>query len=161
VAPIQPPATAASTAVAAAPAAQQVVQAAPKPNGDAGKTSESGTGPVPPASGKLTRERFAATQVWLPEAKGELQSIQILTVGARDIKRIEDVLVRAPGRRLKIEDFYIYSVKINDQQHYRLAYGLYPGVEEAGKAMRELPAVYRSFTPFYRSIERMRSQNRQ
>ena len=79
----------------------------------------------------------------------------------KDIHRIEDLLARIPARKLEIEDFYVYSVKIDDQQHYRVAYGLYPTVDAANKAIRELPATYRSFSPFQRSVERMRSQNRQ
>ncbi len=117
--------------------------------------------PVPPVSGKLTRERFAATQQWLPSAAGDQYAIQLLTVTYKDVRRIEDLLIRVPSRKLKIEDFYVYSVKINDIQHYRIAYGLYASAEEANKAMRDLPAAYKAFTPFQRSVERMRSQNRQ
>jgi type II secretory pathway predicted ATPase ExeA len=117
--------------------------------------------PTPPASGQLTRERFAATQQWLPTAAGDQYSIQILTVSSRDVRRIEELLIRVPGRKLKLDDFYVYSVKINDQQHYRAAYGLYSSADEVNRAIRELPAAYRAFTPFQRSVERMRSQNRQ
>ena len=79
----------------------------------------------------------------------------------KDVHRIEDMLVRVPGRKLKLEDFYVYSLKINDLQHYRVAYGLYPSAEEANRAIRNLPQVYKAFGPFHRSVERMRSQNRQ
>jgi type II secretory pathway predicted ATPase ExeA len=119
------------------------------------------TVPPFPASGKLTRERFAATQKWLPSAPGEQIAIQLLTVTNKDVQRIEDVLIRVPSRKLKIEDFYVYSVKINDIQHYRLAYGSYASPEDATKAMRGLPPPYKAFNPFQRSVERMRSQNRQ
>ena len=117
--------------------------------------------PAPPASGQLTQARFAATQQWLPSTSGEQYAIQLLTVTYKDVHRIEDMLVRAPGRKLKLEDFYVYSVKINDLQHYRVAYGLYPSAEEANRAIRNLPQVYKTFGPFHRSVERMRSQNRQ
>ena len=119
------------------------------------------TVPPFPASGKLTQERFAATQKWLPSAPGEQIAIQLLTVTNKDVRRIEDVLIRVPSRKLKIEDFYVYSVKINDVQHYRLAYGLYASAETATKAMRDLPPPYKALAPFQRSVERMRSQNRQ
>jgi type II secretory pathway predicted ATPase ExeA len=156
-----PGAAAASSATppAAPPPADASVPAA-KPEADSTAGRAAGT-PSPPATGKLTRERFAATQKWLPTAAGEQYSIQLLTVNLRDLHRIEDLLVRVPSRKLNIEDFYVYSVKINDQQHYRLAYGVYASAESASKAMRELPAVYRAFSPFQRSVERMRSQNRQ
>jgi len=146
---------------AATPAAAPVEQPPARPATIAAAANTSDAAPSPPASGKLTRERFIATQKWLPSAAGEQYSIQLLTVGIRDLRRIEDVLLRVPARKLQMADFYVYSVKINDQQHYRLAYGLYPSAEDANKAMRELPSVYRSFIPFHRSVERMRSQNRQ
>lgn len=120
-----------------------------------------GLSPMPPASGKLTRARFAATQQWLQSAAEDQYSIQLLTVNQQEIRRIEDLLLRVPSRKLEIEDFYVYSVKINDQQHYRVAYGLYPTTDATSKAMRELPPTYRALSPFQRSVGRMRSQNRQ
>ena len=118
---------------------------------------------VPPAppTGKLTRERFAATQEWLKTASGNQYSIQLLTTGVRDLRRIEDVLARASARDLKLSDLYVYSVKINDQQHYRLAYGLYPTLTEVNQGLKDMAPAYRQFGLFYRSVERMRSQNRQ
>ena len=74
---------------------------------------------------------------------------------------MEELLGRAAARNLQLSDFYIYGVKINDQQHYRLAYGLYPSSAEATKAIGSLPPDYRQFAPYVRSVERMRSQNRQ
>ena len=117
--------------------------------------------PPAPAAGKLTRERFAATQELLKSAPGDHYSIQLLTANTHDLKRIEELLVRAPGRNLKPSDFYVYGVKIDDQQHYRLAYGLYPTLADANQAIKSLPPVYRQFAPYQRSVERMRSQNRQ
>jgi len=117
--------------------------------------------PPMPHAGKLTRERFAATQEWLNSAPGDRYSIQLLTTGTRDLRRMEELLARAPGRNLDPSDFYVYSVKINDQQHYRLAYGLYPTLTEVNRGIRGLPPVYQQFGPFFRSVERMRSQNRQ
>jgi type II secretory pathway predicted ATPase ExeA/septal ring-binding cell division protein DamX len=151
-----PAPVAAPTPIPAAPAAAALPKPAPQ-----AVTAASSENPTAPAAGKLMRERFAATQKWLPTAPGDQYSIQLLMVGPRDLRRIEDLLLRVPSRKLRIEDFYVYSVKINDQQHYRLAYGLYPSAEEAIRAIRELPPVYRAFTPFQRSVERMKSQNRQ
>jgi septal ring-binding cell division protein DamX len=144
-----PPATAApkeQAAIAAAtgtePAAQNVV-------------------PLPPPGGKFTRERFAATQEWLKSAPGGQYSIQLFTAGTHDLHTAEELLGRAAARNLALTDFYIYGVKINEQQHYRLAYGLYPGYAEANQGIRLLPPAYRQFSPYVRSVERMRSQNRQ
>ena len=116
--------------------------------------------PAPPA-GNLTRARFAATQEWLKSAPGDHYSIQLLTAGTHDVRRIEELLARAAGRNLKLSDFYVYGVKINDQQHYRLAYGLYPTLAEVTQGIKDLPPVYRQFGPYYRSVDRMRSQNHQ
>jgi len=139
---------------AATPAAEPQVQAAARPG------SKNYVPPAPPA-GNLTRGRFTATQEWLKGAPGDYYSIQLLTAGAHDIRRLEELLARAAEKHLRLSDFYIYGVKINDQQHYRLAYGLYPTLAEATQGIRDLPAVYLQFGPYYRSVERMRSQNHQ
>ena len=148
------------TAVSAAPAAQTAAATAPqRPEGD--KPGSKNYVPPAPPSGKLTRERFAATQEWLRIAPAGEYSIQLLTVGLRDLRHIEEVLARAAARNLKLSDFYVYGVKINEQQHYRLAYALYPTAADAIQGIRELPPAYRQFAPYQRSVERMRSQNRQ
>jgi len=146
---------------AQAPAPKAAEPGDPARAADTPKPAAGNISPTAPVTGKLTRARFTATQQWLPSAPGNQYSIQILTVGNKDIHRIEDLLARVPVRQLEIEDFYVYSVKIDDLQHYRVAYGLYPTIDAANKAIRELPATYRSFSPFQRSVERMRSQNRQ
>ena len=117
--------------------------------------------PPMPAAGSNTRERFAATQEWLKSAPGDRYSIQLLTAGTRDLRRLEELLARAPGRNLELSDFYVYGVKIDEQQYYRLAYGLYPTIADANQGIHALPPVYRQFAPYQRSVERMRSQNRQ
>ncbi len=144
------PATAPATAASASPTPTEIAQPG----------SKDYVPPVPPA-GKLTRERFAATQEWLRGAPGDYYSIQLLTAGARDLHRIEEFLARVPTRNLKLADFYVYGVKINEEQHYRIAYGLYPTLAEVTQGMKNLPPVYKQFGPFHRSVERMRSQNRQ
>jgi len=60
-----------------------------------------------------------------------------------------------------VGDLFVYSVKIDNRQHYRVAYGAYPTSALVLSAMKELPAPLGSYRPYYRSIERMRSQNRQ
>jgi septal ring-binding cell division protein DamX len=140
-----------------------VVAAATGPDLSAGAKSgatNNNVSPTPPA-GKLTRERFAATQEWLKSAPGNQYSIQLLTAGARDLRRVEELLGGVSARDLRLSDFYVYGVKISDQQHYRLAYGLYPTYGDANQGTQSLPAIYRQFAPFPRSVARMRSQNRQ
>ena len=151
--------TAPATRVAASPAAATAID-----QSDASAGTKPGMKnylPPMPATGKLTRERYTATQEWLKSAPGDQYSIQLLTTGTRDLHRIEEFLARAPERNLKLSDFYVYGVKIDDQQHYRLAYGLYPTLADANEGTRSLPPAYRQFAPYQRSVERMRSQNRQ
>ena len=160
------PATAATTAAPAAQPAPASPSAATTAANDANPAADTKPGsknhlPPAPPTGRLTRERFAATQEWLKSTPGNQYSIQLLTTGMQDLHRIEELLARAPGRNLKLSDFHVYGVKINDQQHYRLAYGLYPGLGDANDGIKTLPPVYRQFAPYQRSVERMRSQNRQ
>ena len=115
----------------------------------------------PPPAGKLTQARFAATQEWLKSAPGDRYSIQLFTAGAQDLHTMEELLQRAAAAKLELSDFYVYGVKIDDQQHYRLAYGLYSSLAEANQGIRSLPPAYRQFAPFLRSVQRMRSQNSQ
>jgi septal ring-binding cell division protein DamX len=121
-------------------------------------------GPAPeaqaPPRGALARERFAATQEWLKTTPGNYYSIQLLTAKDSELARLEGFLLKA----FKIaprEDFRVYSVKIDGVQCYRAAYGLYPNLDETRVAMRELPPLLAAQKPYYRSVERMRSQNRQ
>ena len=115
----------------------------------------------PPAEGKLARARFAATQEWLQTAPGDRYSIQLFTAGASDLHVVEELLARTSANKLELADFYVYGVKINDRQHYRLAYGSYATFTDAKQGMRSLPPAYTQYKPFLRSVDRMRSQNRQ
>jgi len=151
--------TALAQATGAAPAAAMALAGPDTPAG-AKPGSKNYVPPAPPA-GDLMRARFAATQEWLKSAPGDHYSIQLLTAGTHDVRRIEELLARAAGRNLKLSDFYVYGVKIDDQQHYRLAYGLYPTLAEVTRGIKDLPPVYLQFGPYYRSVERMRSQNHQ
>ncbi|MBI5912659.1 MAG: AAA family ATPase [Betaproteobacteria bacterium] len=152
-------AAAAPAPAAAVPAATAAIELPAAPTG--AKPGSMNYLPPMPAAGRLTRERFAATQEWLKSAPGDRYSIQLLTAGTRDLRHVEELLARATGRNLDLSDFYVYGVKINDQQHYRLAYGLYPTFADANQGIKALPPVYRQFAPYQRSVERMRSQNRQ
>jgi len=117
-------------------------------------------GPAPPERGKLARERFEATQQWLPTAPGDRYAIQLVTVSSEQLGLLEDFLLKA-SKIVPTGELYIYSVKINGQQHYRVAYGSYASPAHAFAAIRELPPSFSAYHPYYRSVERMRSQNRQ
>jgi MSHA biogenesis protein MshM len=116
--------------------------------------------PLPPERGELARRRFAATQQWLKSAPGDRYAIQLAIVNSKELGQLEDFLLRISGI-LPIDDLFVYSVKIDGQQHYRVAYGSYASPDQASAAMRGLPPVISAYHPYYRSVERMRSQNRQ
>ena len=163
-----PPTALAAAAAVVAPASAATVPAAatpPKqsalPAAIAAETGSKDYMPPPPPAGTLLRARFAATQEWLKRAPGDRYSIQLFTASARDLRVAEDMLARAAASNLELSDFYVYGVKFDDQQHYRLAYGLYPTFADANKGIRGLPPDYRQFSPYLRSVSRMRSQNRQ
>ena len=116
--------------------------------------------PRPPERGNLARARFAATQEWLKSAPGDRYAIQLAIVNSKELGQLEDFLLRT-SRILPVDDLFVYSVRIDGQQHYRVAYGSYASPDQALAAMRGLPGAISAYHPYYRSVERMRSQNRQ
>jgi type II secretory pathway predicted ATPase ExeA len=116
--------------------------------------------PLPPERGELARGRFAATQEWLRSTPGNHYAIQLAIVNSKELGQLEDFLLRA-SKVLPVGELLVYSVKIDGQQHYRVAYGSYASPEQALAAMKGLPPPISAYHPYYRSVERMRSQNRQ
>jgi type II secretory pathway predicted ATPase ExeA/septal ring-binding cell division protein DamX len=116
--------------------------------------------PIVPAQGELARARFEATQAWLRDAPGDRYAIQLATVNASELPQLEDFLRKAAAA-LPIGELYVYSVKIDGQQHYRVAYGSYPSAAKALEAISGLPHPFAAYRPYARTVERMRSQNRQ
>lgn len=116
--------------------------------------------PMAPAQGNLARERFEATQTWLRKTPGDWYAIQLATVNASALPQLEDFLRKA-STALPGGELLVYSVKIDGQQHYRVAYGSYPSAAKALEAMKGLPQLLAAYQPYARSVERMRSQNRQ
>jgi type II secretory pathway predicted ATPase ExeA len=116
--------------------------------------------PLPPERGELARGRFTATQEWLRSAPGDRYAIQLAIVNSRELGQLEDFLLRA-SKILPVGDLFVYSVKIDGQQHYRVAYGSYASPDQALAAIKGLPPLISAYHPYYRSVERMRSQNRQ
>jgi septal ring-binding cell division protein DamX len=115
---------------------------------------------TPAPKGKLVQERLLATQDWLKQAPDDHYAIQLLTVKESDLGRLETFLRKATAE-LGNQPFHVYRVKIDGVQHYRAAYGMYPDVSSVRAAMKELPPLLRAQNPYHRSVERMRSQNRQ
>jgi septal ring-binding cell division protein DamX len=81
-------------------------------------------------------------------------------VNSKELGQLEDFLLRA-SKTLPLGELLVYSVKIDGLQHYRVAYGSYASAEQALAAMKGLPPPISAYHPYYRSVERMRSQNRQ
>lgn len=124
------------------------------------KPPETPTGPVPPSTGKLAQERFAATQQWLKTAPAGHFTIQLLTVSAADAPTLERFL-RQAADLVDIQQIRVYSVKINGQQHYSATFGLYPSLEATIDAMTELPSTFKARGPYHRSVALMRRQNQE
>ena len=116
--------------------------------------------PSAPVQGELARERFKATQEWLRSAPGERYAIQLATVNEGELPQLEDFLRKAAAS-VPIGELFVYSVKIDGQQHYRVAYGSYPTAAKAREAMTGLPQLLAAHQPYIRTVERMRSQNHQ
>jgi type II secretory pathway predicted ATPase ExeA len=116
--------------------------------------------PLPPREGGLARHRFDAAQTWLRDTPGDWYAIQLATVSAGELPQLEDFLKKA-GTTVPESELFVYSVKIDGEQHYRVAYGSFPSAAKALEAMKGLPQLLAAYQPFTRSVERMRSQNRQ
>jgi type II secretory pathway predicted ATPase ExeA/septal ring-binding cell division protein DamX len=161
-----PVSSSASEPVAAAQVAVASPSIAPTPEataadaaGPAAPVSQTAApGPNPPASGKLAQNRFSATQRWLRSAPSGSWTIQVLTTA--DARAIERFLEQAV-QEVKLEDVYIYSVKVDGRQYYGVTYGNYPSLEETITAMGDLPLSFKSRGPFHRSIPVMRRQNQE
>lgn len=116
--------------------------------------------PRPPLTGRLAQERFAATQTWLDTAPTDAYSIQILTVADGDAGTLERFL-RQAAEVTNPSSLYVYSAKINGEQHYSVAYGVYPSVEETITAMGNLPKSLKARGPSHRSLTAIRRQNQE
>lgn len=116
--------------------------------------------PAPPPSGKLLQGRFDATQQWLETAPAGSWTIQLLTARAADAPTMEEFLEQA-AKLVRMDELYVYSVKMNGHQYYGVTYGNYPTLDEALAAMGALPASFKSRNPFHRSITVMRRQNQE
>jgi type II secretory pathway predicted ATPase ExeA/septal ring-binding cell division protein DamX len=149
---VDAPDTKARSAPAAIPPAP--VSSGPDESGPTTRT------PAAPAGGKLTRERFDAAQEWLRSTPGDRYSIQLATVNSDELPQLETFLQKTADA-VPIGEVFVYSVKIDGQQCYRVAYGSYPSAARALDAMKALPPLLAAYQPYARSVERMRSQNRQ
>jgi septal ring-binding cell division protein DamX len=164
--PVRLAARSAATPAPAGSAVAATVPEAPSPSGVGVKPAPEAAGdaperkPVAPTQGELATARFEATQAWLRNTPGDWYAIQLATVNAAKLPQLEDFLRKASAA-LPAGELLVYSVKIDGQQHYRVAYGSYPSAAKALEAMKSLPQLLAAYQPYTRSVERMRSQNRQ
>jgi type II secretory pathway predicted ATPase ExeA/septal ring-binding cell division protein DamX len=149
-------ATSAAPTTAAAPSAAALPKAAETPKAP----PPAPAGPMPPTGGRLTQERFAATQQWLRTAPSGHYTIQLLTVNAGEIAVMERFL-RQASDLVDLNEMRVYSVKLGGQQHYSATYGLYPSLEETITAMGDLPSTFKARGPYHRSVTLMRRQNQE
>jgi MSHA biogenesis protein MshM len=167
VAPAASPTPAPSATSPAPPSDSPVatVLASAQPNSDANPapvvSADAPDGrPVAPGQGVLARERFESTQAWLRDTPGDRYAIQLATASAEQLPQLEDFMRKAAAM-LPVGELFVYSVKIGGRQHYRVAYGSYPSEASALNAIKGLPPALAAYQPYARSVERMRSQNRQ
>jgi MSHA biogenesis protein MshM len=126
----------------------------------AGAAAPKTTGANMPQKGKLVKERFLATQEWLAAAPDRHYAIQLMTVRDAELGRLENFLAKA-ARVVPEAELHVYSVKIDGVQHYRAAYGDFARSGQAVDAIRDLPDPLKASNPYPRTVERMKSQNRQ
>lgn len=110
--------------------------------------------------GPVSRERFKFTQEWLVTASVSHHSIQLMTASASQLQKLERFM-KSASKSLPQDKLYVYSVKIDGQQHFRVAYGDFPDLQKAREALKDLPASLNSPNPYLRTIARMKSQNSQ
>lgn len=159
---IESPAVSPVVGVAIAANTSAASQAA-MPLGDAGANvvAASETTLLPAAHGALgrvSRERYLATQSWLRSAPGGRQSIQLALFDGNASGRMENFL-RQVTDVLNPSEVYVYSVIVDGRQHYRVAYGSFASTSDIQSALEALPPVLKAQGPFQRSIGEMRRLN--
>lgn len=110
------------------------------------------------ALGNLSRDRYLATQSWLQSAPGSRQSIQLAIFTDRESGRMENFLRTLVGV-LNPSEVYVYSVRVDGRQHYRVAYGSFASASEVQAALDALPPSLKAASPFQRSVGEMRRLN--
>jgi septal ring-binding cell division protein DamX len=83
-----------------------------------------------------------------------------LTVPNKDASALERFL-RQAAEVTNPNQLYIYSAKINGEQHYSVTHGVYPNVEETITAMGNLPTFLKARGPYHRSVAALRRQNQE
>jgi type II secretory pathway predicted ATPase ExeA/septal ring-binding cell division protein DamX len=120
--------------------------------------SATGAASRPAGLGPLSRDRYAATQSWLQSAPAGRQSIQLAIFTDAQAVRMENFLRQVVGV-VNPSDLYVYSVKVDGRQHYRVAYGSFASASDIQAALEALPPLLKAQSPFQRSVGEMRRLN--
>jgi type II secretory pathway predicted ATPase ExeA/septal ring-binding cell division protein DamX len=146
------------TALSNAAASQKVDPARPASPDSASADAASATS-APAALGRLSRDRYVATQSWLQTTPRGRQSIQLAIFTGGESGRMENFLREVMGV-LNPADVYVYSVRVDGRQHFRVAYGSFASTNEVQAALDALPPALKAGSPFQRSVGEMRRLNR-
>jgi type II secretory pathway predicted ATPase ExeA len=126
---------------------------------DAAASAETAPVPAAPAAlGRLSRDRYVATQSWLQSTPGGRQSIQLAIFADGESGRMENFLRQVMGV-LNPAEVYVYSVRVDGRQHFRVAYGSFASANEVQAALEALPPALKTGSPFQRSVGEMRRLN--
>jgi septal ring-binding cell division protein DamX len=125
---------------------------------DAASADAAQAASAPAALGRLSRDRYVATQSWLQTTPGGRQSIQLAIFADSESSRMENFLRQVMGV-LNASEVYVYSVRVDGRQHFRVAYGSFASASEVQAALDALPPALKAGSPFQRSVGEMRRLN--
>jgi type II secretory pathway predicted ATPase ExeA len=146
------------------PTALSTAGASPKVDPARPAAADTATADAAPASGalaalgRLARDRYVATQSWLQTTPGGRQSIQLAIFAGGESGRMENFLREVMGV-LNPAEVYVYSVRVDGRQHFRVAYGSFASASEVQAALDALPPALKAGSPFQRSVGEMRRLN--
>lgn len=136
VAPAEPAAAVAPSAVAVTPAVQQEIQ------------------PVV-AGADILEQRLQATDQWLGEQSASSFTIQLL--GSDDPQLLREYL-KTIAKYLEIEKVYVYRTTANRHPSLTLLYGTFANRNEVVRTLQGLPDELKFNRPYYRTIQGIRSE---
>lgn len=106
----------------------------------------------------LLQQRLAATQSLLAKRTKNSASLHLFYSDDADAARMERFLMRADGLG-KLAEIYLLPTKINGHNSYRVLYGDYANLNDARKAISQLPQRYQdAFAALPYSLESAQTQ---
>ncbi|MCE2998447.1 MAG: hypothetical protein LW892_01250, partial [Betaproteobacteria bacterium] len=129
------------------PTAAPVVAAAPAPT----KTPD----PAPKATGKLLRERLAATEQWLAQSTPQTYTVQLL--GADNEIQLNQHL-RFIANIIEINNVFVYRTLAKGEPALTLTWGSFDNPRAAREAMAKLPPALKQYRPLLRTVQGIRTE---